>query len=212
MSAPWARSERPKAKIEPLLEQPRRPRPRALVLGLEDRPEPEDRDLPRVPVGEPVEGGDLAELADPLGVPASLGIAAAVAGRGQEPGEDPLLRLEGEVVGVPAVLAVGVLERDLPAVLEPLDRRPQPRLVAGLEVRRRVGVRVEDQPVAGRVGIGGGRGVGLGCALHAAAYALTVPVEHPADQRTRSGASRGDLLQSAATSGTRVYRSSEGRS
>ena len=114
------------------------------------------------------------------------------------------------------MLAVGLLERDLAAVLEPLDRRSQPRLVAGLEMRSRVGVRIEDQPVAGRVGIDGGLGRGLGCALHAKQPIQTGQEDRLQDFPSRStqrseGSGREAehslgviYCRSAATSGTRV--------
>ena len=44
------------------------------VGALPHRAEPEDRHLPRVPVGQPVEGGDLVEGADAGGVPALVGL------------------------------------------------------------------------------------------------------------------------------------------
>ena len=52
---------------------------RGRVVALPDRAEPEDRDLPRVPVGEAVEAGDLVEGADARGVPALVRVAAASA-------------------------------------------------------------------------------------------------------------------------------------
>ena len=160
--------------MPPSVEQPRRLLARGLVVGLEDRPEPEDRDLPRVPIGQPVEGRDLAQRADPLRVPAPLGVPAAVAGGRQEAGEDPRAGLEVDVVGVPAVLAIGVLEGDLAARLEPLDGRLD-RLAIGIgEVRERRRVRVEDQAVAGSGGSGGGLGRGaLGCGHASTISALT---------------------------------------
>ena len=118
-----------------VLEQPRGPRPGRLVLGHEDRPEPEDRDLPRVPVGEPVEGGDLVERADPLRVPAPLGIAAAVARRASGSGRrsPPAPGRRGSREYQRASRSAS-LSATLPRVLEPLDRRLDRVAVAGLEV------------------------------------------------------------------------------
>jgi hypothetical protein len=85
------------------------------VRALPDRPEPQDRDLPRVPVLQAVEGADLVEFADAGGVPALVWIAIAVGRRGQELGEQALGCQEVEVVRVPHALVVVLLEPRLAA-------------------------------------------------------------------------------------------------
>ncbi len=72
----------------PVVEQVRGAASRDGVPALPDRSETEDRDLPRVPVREPVEGRDLVERADPRGVPALVRIPGRLGGRRQERGED----------------------------------------------------------------------------------------------------------------------------
>ena len=119
----------------------------ASLSRLPDRSEPEDRDLPRVPVDEPVEGGDLVERADPLRVPALLGAAVRVARRRQQGCEDPLALDELEEVGVPGVLAVVLLEHRLAALLEELDRRRHQPAPLGVEAGPVIGRRVEQQPL-----------------------------------------------------------------
>ena len=56
-----------------------------LVVGHPDGPQPEHRHLPRIPIGQAVEGENLAELADPPSVPP--GVLGAVPGRGAHRGE-----------------------------------------------------------------------------------------------------------------------------
>src|SRR4051812_16112135 len=109
MSAPCACSERPNAKIAPSSSSLAA---RCLALGvraLPDRAQPEDRDLPRVPVLQPVEGADLVERADSRGVPALARRPARpgrLARRRQEGGEKPLARDEGKVVRIPDTITV----------------------------------------------------------------------------------------------------------
>ena len=120
-----------------------------LVSGHEERPQPQDRYLPGVPVGKPVEGRDLVEGADPGRVPPASRVPAAVALGGEEGLEDPELGLGIDEVPVPDVVTVGILQRLLAASLEPLDHPLQPLPVFGVEVVESPLVRVEDQAVAG---------------------------------------------------------------
>ena len=103
----------PEGEDRPVVEQLRGPPAGAAVLALPDRPEAEDRDLPRVPIDEPVERGDLVEGADPLRVPALVGVAARIARGREQGGEDPLALDELEEVRVPGAVAVVLLEHGL---------------------------------------------------------------------------------------------------
>ena len=152
MSAPCSRSERPKAKIAPSSSSPRRALAHGGVLALPDRAEPEDRDLPGVPVRQPVEGRDLVEGADPGGVPALVLVPAELRGRRQQRGEHPLALDELEEVLVPDPIAVVFLEHALAARLEPLDRRQQHAARLGVESGGVVGTGVEQKPVGLRWG------------------------------------------------------------
>ena len=139
--------------------------PGRFVLRLEDRTETEDRDLPRVPVGQPVEGGELVEFADPRGVPAPLRIPVAVTGRGQEGLEDAEVGLHLEELRVPVVLPVVVLQRLLAAVLEPLDHRLQPLLVRSSRcgADQVDGLRIRPSPgVPGSIAVTAASGLALG--------------------------------------------------
>ena len=119
--------------------------PGGRVVALPDRAEPEDRDLPRVPVGEPVEAGDLAERADAGGVPALVRVAAGLGGRSQQRREDALALDELQEVGVPGALVVVLLERRLAAGLEEVDRRQQRAPGRLVELLRVVGAGVEQE-------------------------------------------------------------------
>ena len=114
------------------------------VVALPDRAEPENRDLPRVPVGEAVEAGDLAERADAGGVPALVGVAGRFRGGGQQGREDALALDELQEVGVPGALVVVLLERRLAAGLEEVDRGQQRSSSRLVEVRRIVRAGIEE--------------------------------------------------------------------
>ena len=104
-----------------------------VVVGLPDRPEPEDRDLPRVPVGQPVEAQDLVEDRVPRGVPALVRIAAPVALGSEQDREGSLAREELDEVAVPLVLPDLLGDLGLPLGLEPVDRRAEEALGRGIE-------------------------------------------------------------------------------
>src|SRR4051794_2411445 len=131
-----------------LLEQLRRACLRGLVCALPDRAEPQDRDLPRVPVLQPVEGRDLVEGADPRRVPALVLGTAREGGRREERGEQALARDEVEVVRVPDAIPVVGLQLLLAACLEPVDRRPQEPSCLRVQVGGVIGARVEEEVVA----------------------------------------------------------------
>ncbi len=119
-----------------------------LVLAHPDRPEPEHRHLPGVPVAEAVEGRDLTEVAVAPGVP--VGALGAVARRGHEGGERPRVGEELTEVVVPDAAVVLVGDAVLPQRLEVGDGRLHQRPGLGVEPGGGVGVGVEDD--AGVVG------------------------------------------------------------
>ena len=143
MSAPCSFSERPNAKIAAVLEQLGGAAARGGVVALPDRAEPEDRDLPRVPVRQAVEAGDLAERADARGVPALVRVAGRLGGGRQQRREDALALDELEEVGVPGALVIVLLERRLAAGLEEVDRGQQRSPSRLVEVGRIVRAGVE---------------------------------------------------------------------
>ena len=128
-----------------VVEQLGRAAPGGGVLALPDRAEPEDRDLPRVPVRQPVEAGDLAERGDASGVPALVRVAAGLGRGGQHRREDALALHELQEVGVPGALVVMLLERRLAAGLEELDRRQQCAPGGFVELLGAVGARIEER-------------------------------------------------------------------
>ena len=148
----------PEGEDRAVVEQLGGPPPGRPVLALPDRPEAEDRDLPRVPVDEPVEGGDLVEGADAARVPPLAGIAPRLARRRQEGREHPLALLEVEEVGVPDPLVVVLLQHLLAARLEEVDRREHEAARCRVEVEPLVGARVEEDAIRDRLaGVLGGR-------------------------------------------------------
>ena len=104
MSAPCSRSERPKAKTSPSLQQLRGLLLERLVGTHPDRSQPEDGHLPGVPVGQPVEAEDLVELAVAPGVPAR--VRPAIGSGRQQVGEEFFLLLEFDEIRVPDALVV----------------------------------------------------------------------------------------------------------
>ncbi len=134
------------------LEQLSGARASGVVVRLPDRAEPEDRDLPRVPVGQPVEAEDLVEDGVPRGVPALVRIAAAVALGRQQDREGPLARQELDEVAVPLVASDLLGDLGLPLGLEPVDRRAEESLGRRVELGGLVVGGIEE---AG--GEGGGR-------------------------------------------------------
>ena len=115
------------------------------VVALPDRAEPEDRDLPRVPVRQAVEAGDLAERADARGVPALVRVAGRFRRGRQQRREDALALDELQEVGVPGALVIVLLERRLAARLEEVDRRQQRSASRLVEVGRIVRARIEQE-------------------------------------------------------------------
>jgi hypothetical protein len=97
----------------PVLEQLGGATARRRVLALPDRAEPEDRDLPRVPVRESVEPCDLAERGDAGRIPPLVRITAGLGRWGQHRREDALALDELQEVGIPGALVIVLLERDL---------------------------------------------------------------------------------------------------
>ena len=128
-----------------VVEQIGRAPPGGGVLALPDRAESEDRDLPRVPVRQAVEAGDLAERGDARGVPALVRIAAGFGRGGQHGREDPLALDELQEVRVPGALVILLLERRLAAGLEELDRRQQCAPGRLVEFLGAVGARIEER-------------------------------------------------------------------
>ena len=118
----------------PLVEQLGRARLRGCVGALPDRAEAEDRDLPGVPVGQAVEAKDLVEDRVARGVPALVGIAAAVTRWCQERRERALAREKLDEVGVPRVAERLGDEAHLALCLEPVDRGAQQSLRRGIEL------------------------------------------------------------------------------
>ena len=139
MSAPWSRSERPNAKIAPSSSSSAARCAGGVVVALPDRPEPEDRDLPRVPVGQPVEAEDLVEDGVAGGVPALVRIAAAVARGREQRRERALAREELDEVRVPLVRADLLGDLRLPLRLEPVDGRAEEALGRRVELGGVVG-------------------------------------------------------------------------
>ncbi len=115
------------------------------VVALPNRPEAQDRHLLGVPVRQPVEPEDLAQRGVAGGVPPLVRVAAAVLRRGEEGREDLLLLDEVEEVRHPRRLEVVAQQLDLAATFEPLDHRAQLAPRFRVEVRRVVGVRIEEQ-------------------------------------------------------------------
>ncbi len=105
----------------PVIEEPGGALAGGAVVGLPDRPEPEDRDLPRIPVGEPVEAEDLVEGGVAPRVPTLVGVTASVAGRREQGCERPLAPEELDEVAVPLVAARLGHDRDLALGLEPVN-------------------------------------------------------------------------------------------
>ncbi len=138
-------------------QQVRGPAACGVVLTLPDRTETEDGHLPGVPVVEAVEAEDLVQGGDPGGVPALLRPFAG-GSRGEERGEQALLGGEGEEVTEPGPRAVVLDQTALAAVLEPVDGGAQQPARLGVEVRRVVGARVEQQGGGHRGSPSGGRG------------------------------------------------------
>ena len=130
------------------------------VVALPDRAEPENRDLPRVPVRQAVEAGDLAERADARGVPALVRVAGRFRRGRQQRREDALALDELQEVGVPGALVIVLLERRLAAGLEEVDRGQQRSSSRLVEVRRIVRAGIEQdgpRPFLRRWGFDGDR-------------------------------------------------------
>jgi hypothetical protein len=122
----------PECEDPALLERPGRLLLELLVSAHPDRAQTENRDLPRVPVSEPVEGDDLVELAVAVGVPARVRIVA-IPGRGEQGGEYLVLLDEVEILPIPDLLPVVLPDTRQPLLLEELERLQHD--LAGLLVR-----------------------------------------------------------------------------
>ncbi len=143
MSAPCSFSERPKAKMPPSAIAVGGLLPHLLVRAHPERPEAEDRDLPRVPVAEAVEAEDLVDVAVAERVPPGVG-AAQLRG-GEEVGEDLLPLHEVEEVGVPDPVEVVLAELPLSLRLEELDRLRHDLARAGVEGELTEPLRVQQE-------------------------------------------------------------------
>ena len=110
-------------------------RPCRLVVALPHRPETEDGHLPRVPVVESVEAEDLGQRGDTAGIPALVGVTAAVAGGRQKCGEQTFLRREIEEIGVEDLVVIVGQESVLSTRLEPVDGRAQQSPRGRVELR-----------------------------------------------------------------------------
>ena len=128
------------------------------VVALPDRAETQDRDLPRVPVVEPVEAEDLVEGGDSGRVPALVRLSLGGGRGGEEGREQPFLGGEFEEVGKPGAGAVVLDQPAFAAGLEPVDGGAQQPAGLGVEVGRVVCARVEQQRVSH-----GGAPLRLGC-------------------------------------------------
>ncbi len=116
-----------------------------LVAAHPDRPEPEDRHLPGVPVGQAVEAEDLVELAVAPGVPAAA--FAAVLGRCQAGREELLLLCELEEVLVPDSLVVVLFDLSQALRLEEVDRGEHQLATGLVRVLADASFRVEEHGV-----------------------------------------------------------------
>ena len=107
-------------KYAPLRERLRRLPLDRFVLAHPDRAQAQDRDLPGVPVGQPVEGDDLVELAVAVGVPPRVGIGAVLGGR-QQSGKDLILFDEIKILPVPDPLVIVILDAAKTLSFEEVD-------------------------------------------------------------------------------------------
>ena len=118
-----------------------------LVLALPDGSQPEDGDLLGVPVRQPVEPEDLREGGVARGIPALVRIARGEL-RGREERREQLLALdEVDEIGGPLRGQIVVEDALLALAFEPVDGRAQQPARFIVELRRVVGVRVEEQAV-----------------------------------------------------------------
>ena len=123
------------------------------VVALPDRPEAQDGDLLGVPVGQAVEPEDLAQRGIARGVPPLVRIARAVFRRGEEGREDPFSLDQVEEVRHPRRLEVVGKQLRLAAFFEPVDHGAQLTSRFGVELRRVVSVRIEQQSAGVRHGV-----------------------------------------------------------
>ena len=143
-----------------LVEQPRRSRAGGVVVALPDRPEPEDRDLPRVPVGQPVEAEDLVEDRVARACPSACRDRRAASRAGVSSVANARSRARNSTKSAyQSSVRISAVRRRLALGLEPVDRGAEQSLRRGVELGGVEGARIEEA----RGGGGGRHAVSLSC-------------------------------------------------
>ena len=123
---------------------------RSVVVTHPDRSESEDRDLPRVPVRQPVETEDLAQSCVAGTVPTTVLVTVGECRRSLERREQLLPADEFEKVGDPHGVEVVLKQLLLAAALEPFDGGSQQTAGLRIELSGVVSMGVEEQSIGAR--------------------------------------------------------------